>query len=262
MIAGSECISFLYTGIPDKLPRRRPQTKFAWGLAVLLVGAEGVFSTEKRRGVFVWAGRPCGSCHPLRAPVLDAAHLWFPFDPDNRTPGSSSPGPSCMAPQSKALRSTTASRASPRAPGPGEEPQPPAVPYPGRLRSPLAQRSVIGLDTSNQPLMALPSHEQPRTRPLARAGRSQLYLTAKARDCPERPRHCTAHRRSPRPTAKYLEAAAHSESPQPTPPRASCPSSQAPHSGPQSRPAPASHLSKPPQIPIAIQHPFVTHLIL
>lgn len=121
-----------------------------------------------------------------------------------------------------------------------------------------ARRSRIGLDASSQLLMAPPSPEQsphmsgePPVAPNSQS--TELARMAPVQPCPLQ---------APQAHSQVSGGSTSLRSPSARASPAEPPIRPGTTHRPQSRPAPASHLSKPPQIPIAIQHPFVTHLIL
>ena len=116
---------------------------------------------------------PLARCRPSVVPA------WT----DNRTPGSSQPGPSCTAPQPKTLRSRTTPQAS--GPGGAGYASTPAA-NPSQARPPL-----------NTPIC---THQSGR-------GAQVAPNSQRAWGQPERPRHGFVLRRSPWRTIKYLAAA-------------------------------------------------------
>ena len=207
----------------------------------------GLFYGEKEGRIF-WGSRPCGSRYPFRAPTQTAS-LGLPC---SMPPVCGSRlGRMLWLPRSGLPRVATL----PRSPGcSGPTPPPPGHPHrllaraesldprrrPARgiSAAPWPRRSRICLNAGSQPFAGPPSPEHPPYAPTSPGGVPKLRLTAKARNQPEQLRHCPAHRRNPRRTAKPLAATPHSEAPQPAPPRPSHPSAPAPRPGPQGQPAP------------------------
>ena len=168
--------------------------------------------------------------------MLDAARLWFPLGQTTGLPAPANPAPA-VRPHSP----RPSGHAPPQASGPGGAgyASTPAA-NPSQARPPL-----------NTPIC---THQSGRGAQVASNSQStELARTTPVQPCPSQAPQ--AHSQASGGNTPLRSPSARTSPAEP-------PIRPGATHRPQSRPAPASHLSKPPQIPIAIQHPFVTHLIL